>query len=116
MFILVAYDNQNIDEEHHAYIENSGWTIASFDSTEQVTMDFAPETIANYKAANITFIEDFIGKELNIITYKLKEKGPEGDNLIIKVYEYEGEIVGSIGEITNYTPGMFNRSEKWLGR
>ncbi|MGE7910617.1 hypothetical protein [Lysinibacillus xylanilyticus] len=105
MFILIAYDNQNIDEEHHAYIENLGWTIASFDSTEQVTLDFAPEKIANNKAANITFIEEFIGKELNITTYKLKEKDPEGNNLIINVYEYEVEIVGSIGEITNYTPG-----------
>gem|GEM_PF-2974499 len=108
MFILVACDNQNIDEEHYAYIGNLGWTIASFDSTEQVTLDFAPETIENYKAANITFIEDFIGEVLNITTYKLKEKDPEGDNL----YEYEGEIVGSIGEITNYTPGMFNPSDK----
>ncbi|MFJ8517663.1 hypothetical protein [Lysinibacillus xylanilyticus] len=49
---------------------------------------------------------------LNITTYKLKEKDPEGDNLIINVYEYEGEIVGSIGEVTNYTPGMFNPSDK----
>ncbi|MFJ7183851.1 hypothetical protein [Lysinibacillus xylanilyticus] len=112
MFILVACDNQNIDEEHYAYIGNLGWTIASFDSTEQVTLDFAPEKISNIKAANITFIEEFIGKELNITTYKLKEKDPEGDDLIINVYEYEGEIVGSIGEITNYTPGMFNPSDK----
>ncbi|MFJ8515265.1 hypothetical protein [Lysinibacillus xylanilyticus] len=112
MFILFACDNQNINEEHHSYIENLGWTNAAFDSTEQVTLDFASETIANYKAANITFIEDYIGKVLNITTYKSKEKDPEGDNLIINVYEYEGEIVGSIGETTNYTPGMFNPSDK----
>lgn len=61
---------------------------------------------------NITIIEDYIGKVLNITTYKLKEKDPEGDNLIINVYEYEGEIVGSIGEVTNYRPGMFNPSDK----
>ena len=63
---------------HLVYIENSGWTIASFDSIEQVTLDFAPKTIANYKAANITFIEDFIGKELNITTYKLGNSGAFG--------------------------------------
>ncbi|MFF2797111.1 hypothetical protein [Lysinibacillus xylanilyticus] len=62
--------------------------------------------------ANITIIEDYIGKVLNITTYKLKEKDPEGDILIISVYGYEGEIVGSIGEVTNYTPGMFNPSDK----
>ncbi|MGE7930655.1 hypothetical protein [Lysinibacillus xylanilyticus] len=51
-------------------------------------------------------------KRVFLTTYKLKEKDPEGDNFIINVYEYEGEIVGSIGEITNYTPGMFNPSDK----
>lgn len=111
-FILVACTNENIDKEHLAYIENLDWTIASFDSTKQVTLDFTPEATANYKASNITFIENYIGKELNITTYKLKEKDPEGDNLILNVYEYEGNIVGSIGGISNYTPGIFNPSDK----
>lgn len=83
--ILVACTNKSIDKEHLAYIESLDWTIASFNSTKQVKLDFAPETIANYKASNITFIENYIGKELKITTYKLKEKDPEGDNLILNI-------------------------------
>ncbi|WP_042473216.1 DUF4830 domain-containing protein [Bacillus ndiopicus] len=111
-FFLVACTNENIDKEHLAYIENLGWTIKSFNASEQIVVEPAPETIENYKSSNITFIENYIGKELNITTYELKEKNPEGDNLRLIIYEYEGEIVGSIGEVPNYTPGIFNPSDK----
>ncbi|MEC1178235.1 DUF4830 domain-containing protein [Metasolibacillus meyeri] len=110
--ILVACTNENIDKEHLAYIENLGWTIKSFNASAQIVMEPALETVENYQSSNITFIGNYIGKELNITTYELKETSLEGENLRLNIYEYEGEIVGSIGEIPNYTPGIFNPSDK----
>ncbi|KOY80651.1 DUF4830 domain-containing protein [Lysinibacillus macroides] len=110
--ILAACASQNIDKEHLAYIENLGWTIQSFDSTEQVTLALAPETIANYEEATITFIEEYIGKEVTITSYTLKEKDPENDQLLVYIYEHQGEIIGTIGKIQNATPGIFNPANK----
>lgn len=112
IFILAACDNESFDKEHLAYIENLGWTIKSFDSTERVMMELSPESIANYKASNITFIENYIGKKLDVTSYILNEKDPKADNFIVDVYEYEGEIIGTIGKIPNATPGVFNLTDK----
>lgn len=112
LFILVACGNESFDKEHLAYIEKLGWTIKSLDSTEQVIMELSPESIANYKASNITFIGNYIGKELVVTSYELNEEDPKGDNLIVDVYEYEGKIVGTIGKIPNATPGVFNLADK----
>ncbi len=110
--ILAGCASQNIDKEHLAYIENLGWTIQSFDSTEHVTLALASETIANYKAATINFMEEYIGKEVTITSYTLKEKDSENDHLTVFIYEYQGEIIGAIGKIPNATPGIFNPTNK----
>lgn len=112
LLLLAACSSQNIDKEHLAYIENLGWTIQSFGSTEQVTLALASETIASYKDATINFMEAYIGKEVTVTSYTLKEKDPENDHLIVYIYEYQGEIIGTVGKIPNATPGIFNPANK----
>lgn len=110
--ILVACTNENIDKEHIEYIENLGWTIKSFNSSEQMVMEEpAPETIESYRASNINFIEQYIGRELVVTGYQLNEKDLEGENFIAYIYEYEGEIVGAKG-ISSAYPGEFNLADK----
>lgn len=105
---LTACNKEKIKEEHVTYIDNLGWTIESFELNRQETVEIVKDTIENYRAANINFIENYEGKELNVTRYKLKEKDLEGDNILVDLYEYEGNIVGAIGILTNTTPGIFN--------
>lgn len=112
IFILVACTNENIDKEHLAYVEDFGWTIKSFNSSEQVMMgEISPEIHEIYKVANITFVELYIGKELTVTSYQLNEIDLGGENLIVYIYEYEGEIVGATGVTSAYS-GMFNLADK----
>lgn len=108
---LTACNKEKIKEEHIAYIDNLGWTIESFESNTQETVEIVKDTIENYRAANINFIENYAGKELNVTRYKLKEKDLEGDNILVVLYEYEDKIVGAIGKLPNATPGIFNLTE-----
>lgn len=108
---LTACNNEKIKEEHVTYIDNLGWTIESFESNRQETVEIVKDTIENYRAANINFIENYAGKELNVTRYKLKEKDLEGENILVALYEYEGNIVGAIGILPNTTPGIFNLTE-----
>ena len=112
IFILVACTNENIDKEHLAYVEDFGWTIKSFNSSEQVMMgEISPEIHEIFKVANITFVELYIGKELTVTSYQLNEIDLGGENLIVYIYEYEGEIVGATGVTSAYS-GMFNLADK----
>lgn len=112
IFILVACTNENIDQEHLAYVENFGWTIKSFISSEQFMNDEIPPEIHEiYKMINITFMEAYIGKELTSTSYKLKERDPEGEHLNVHIYEHEGEIIGATGGMNTYS-GMFNLADK----
>ena len=111
-FILVACTNENIDKEHLVYIEDLGWTIESFHSSEQIIIgDIPPEILKLDRAANITFMEQYIGKELTVTNYQLNEKDLEGKNYTAYIYEYEGEIVGSKGVSSAYS-GIFNLADK----
>lgn len=111
-FILVACTDENIDKEHLAYVEDLGWTIKSFNSSEKILIDeIPPEILEGDRAANITFKEQYIGKELTVTSYQLNEKDLEGKNYRADIYEYNGEIVGSIGHSSAY-PGAFNLADK----
>ena len=112
LWILIACTDKNIDKEHRAYIENLGWTIKSFDSSKQIIMgELPPEILASYRAVNITFMEQYIGKELIVTSHQLSEKDLSGENYRADIYEYEGAIVGSIGGSSAY-PGTFNLAHK----
>lgn len=108
---LTACNNEKIKDEHVAYIDHLGWTIESFESNRQETVEIVKEIIENYRAANINFIEEYAGKELNVTCYKLKEKDLEGNHILVDLYEYEGKIVGAIGKLPNTTPGIFNLTD-----
>ncbi|GLC87123.1 DUF4830 domain-containing protein [Lysinibacillus piscis] len=111
-FILVACATKNIDKEHLSYIENFGWTIKSLHSSEQITVDdISPEILVLNRAANITFMEQYTGKELTVTSYQLNEKDLEGENYTAYIYEYEGKIVGSMGVSSAYS-GIFNLADK----
>lgn len=111
-FILVACTDENIEKEHLAYIEDLGWTIKSFNSSEQIILgDIPPEILEGDRAANINFKVQYIGKELTVTSYQLNEKDLEGKNYRADIYEYDGEIIGSIGQSSAY-PGAFNLADK----
>lgn len=110
--ILVACTNETIDKAHLAYIENLGWTIKSFHSSEQIIIDdIPPEILKSDRVANITFMEQYIGQELMVTSYHLTEKDLENTNYRAYIYEYEGEIVGAKG-VSNAYPGIFNLADK----
>lgn len=112
VFILTACNNENINGKHVTYIENLGWTIESLKSNRQEDIEISEDSMESYNSANITFIENYVGKKLSITSCKLNEKDFEGDNILVDLYEYEGEIVGSIGRLPNATPGIFNLADK----
>ena len=112
-FVLVACTNEDIDKEHLAYIENLGWTIKSFHSSEQIIIDdIPPEMFESDRAVNMSFMEKYVGKKLTVTSYQLSEKDLEGKNYFSYVYEYEGKIIGAGGVLRAFPGGMFNLADK----
>lgn len=110
LFILTACNNESINEKHRLYLEELGWSIKSFDTKE--TREISKDSLAFNDSYQFSFLEKYVGKELDVTTYELNEKDIEGDNIQAILYEYNGEIIGSVGKTKNATPGIVNLEDK----
>lgn len=106
LFILIACNNEKINEKHRLYLEELGWSIQSFDTKK--TIELSKDSLVFYNTDQYSFLENYVGKELVVMTYELHEKDIEGDNIQAILYEHNGEIIGSVGKIKNATPGILN--------
>ncbi|MCR2820055.1 DUF4830 domain-containing protein [Lederbergia panacisoli] len=70
------------------------------------------EVLSGFEANGITFLNDYIGKEVTQYTYELKEKDIEGKRLKAILYEEKEKIIGGYGVLPSWTPGLFNLDDK----
>ncbi|MFI8687642.1 DUF4830 domain-containing protein [Rossellomorea sp. NPDC077527] len=100
-----------IEESHQAYVSSFGWKIDSKMDATSETLRHAPEQIDNLKVAGMDF-SPYQGKEAVITTYILKDKQKNGDDMWVKVYEVEDEIIGGFGILEGWDPGLFSLEDK----
>lgn len=99
-------------ELHQQYLENKGWNIKTLVEEKTQILDIPNEILTNYEASGITFLRQYLGKEVTEYTYELKEKDSEGDRLKAVIFEFEGQIIGGYGLLPNWDPGRFNLDDK----
>lgn len=104
--------SEKVNEAHEAFLNDAGWTIESFGEEEAYIIEVPEDLMENYHAANVHFLDGYNGKDVEITQYTVKESEKDGKNLIIMIYEVEGEIIGGIGRLPSWTPGIFNALDK----
>nr|WP_144924135.1 DUF4830 domain-containing protein [Paenibacillus bovis] len=114
IILIIGCNSGPISEKHKVHREflvDKGWEIKKSTDVETYTLDIPIEALSNYHASRITFLDDYIGEEVTVYTYELKQKDNEG-NLITYIYEVEDEIIGGYGKLPGWTPGGFNLDDK----
>ncbi|WP_169891106.1 DUF4830 domain-containing protein [Litchfieldia alkalitelluris] len=101
-----------LNEEHDQYLSDKGWEIKELTEERTYLLDIPDELLSNYEASGITFLNEYLGKEVTTYSYELKDKDIEGERLKAFVYEVEGEIIGGYGVLPSWTPGRFNLDDK----
>ncbi len=104
--------SEKVNEAHEAFLNDAGWTIESFGEEEAYIIEVPEDLMDKYHTAKIHFLDGYNGKDVETTQYILKESEKDGENLIIMIYEVEGEIIGGIGRLPSWTPGIFNALDK----
>ena len=112
LLAISACSGRSIDQEHKNYLEGFGWTIQSYESEETMELSLYPETVDSYHASNIYFLDDHIGTEVKVSNYTLKQLDDGGEPIQVTIYEKDNEILGAIGVLPSWTPGLFNIKDK----
>lgn len=108
LFTVSACSSRGINQEHKEYVEGFGWTIESFENEDTIMLNLYPETLESYHASNIYFLDDHSGTEVNISNYTLKQRDDGGEPIRVTIYEKDNKILGAIGVLPSWTPGLFN--------
>ncbi|WP_259391425.1 DUF4830 domain-containing protein [Paenibacillus sp. 1011MAR3C5] len=91
--------------KHVKYLESFGWHIEEkINERTQATKNFLPATIAGIDLQSY--------KEIEIITYMLKEKQKTEKKVYASIYEYKGHIIGGNGQLEEWEPGVFSLKDK----
>ena len=112
VLLVSACGQENFNEQHGEYLSNKGWEIKESIEVESYELDIPNEMLSNYEASGITFMTEYLGEEVKVHSYELKEKDIEGNRLKAVVFEVEEEIVGGYGVLPSWTPGTFNLDDK----
>lgn len=103
--------DKDIKESHQTYLSSFGWTIDSKGEETTEILRHAPEQIDNLKATGMDF-SPYQEKEAFITTYLLKDEQKHGDDMWVKVYEIDGQIIGGYGILEGWDPGLFSIDDK----
>ena len=112
ILFVSACGKESLNEQHEEYFSNKGWKVKDLIEVETYRLDIPDEILINYEASGITFLSDYIGKEVTQHSYELKEEDIEGKRLKAEVFETEGKIIGSYGVLPSWDPGVFNLDDK----
>ncbi|WP_062106828.1 DUF4830 domain-containing protein [Bacillus niameyensis] len=112
LLLITGCSHKRIDKQHDQYLSNKGWDIQRLVEVETYILDIPDEILRNYEASGITFIEEYVGKEVVEYSYKLKQKDIEGERLKAILIVVEEEIVGGYGILPSWTPGIFSLDDK----
>ena len=112
VLLTAACSQEAHNEQHVEYLSNKGWNIKELTEEETYILDIPNEMLSNYEASGITFLNDYLGEEVTMYSYKLKEKDIEGKHLKAFLLELEGNIIGSYGVLPSWDPGLFNLDDK----
>ncbi|WP_181438561.1 DUF4830 domain-containing protein [Paenibacillus sambharensis] len=89
-----------------------GWHIDTVEHpTESVDITLLPEAYEMIRNAGLD-LEPYQNQSLERTTYVLKERQATGLRLYVMIYEKDGRIIGGIGTLEDWTPGVFNVSHK----
>ncbi|RED55141.1 DUF4830 domain-containing protein [Cohnella lupini] len=113
-FVLLIGCGKELDEEnpekHIEYLESFGWHIKDKKSKETELIN----NWRNYVSARDAGIdlEPYNNKEMDIITYVLKEKQKTGKEIHASIYEINGDVIGGYGRLDDFLPGVFSLMDK----
>jgi hypothetical protein len=113
-FVLLIGCDKELDienpEKHIEYLESFGWHIKDKKSKETETIN----NWRNYVSARDAGIdlEPYNNKEMDIITYVLKEKQKTGKEILASIYEVNGNVIGGYGILDEMLPGVFSLKDK----
>ncbi len=112
LLLTAGCGQKSYNEQQELFLANNGWSIKKLMEVETYMLDIPNEMLSNYEASGITFLEDYLGKEVTECLFVLKEKDRNGENLKAVVFETEEEIIGGYGILPSWTPGLFNLGDK----
>lgn len=110
--LISGCGQESLNEQHQQYLSIKGWKIKELTEERTYILDIPNELLSNYEASGITFLNEYLGKEVTQFTYELKEKDIEGEDLKAFVYEVDEKVIGGYGVLPSWTPGRFNLDDK----
>lgn len=112
ILFVPACGQESLNERHEIYLSEKAWEIKESIEVETYILDIPDEMLSNYEASGITFLREYLGKEVIRHTYELNEEDVEGKHLEAVIFEADGEIIGGHGVNSSWEPGIFNLDEK----